>query len=227
MADPVPGEAMATELVDVALVPVGGKQIAVHPQSLQNARLLGMGDIVSRFAIWAVESETNNVGATVTPSDSKNAQTFKATLQRMWARVIRFNDSTNVPLEFSHPIRFMTLVELQTMKNTPFRQLNYILWRMFQTMLGQEGAKLQTFVDAGGIDEITKVIAEVVEFIDTEIGTGAEIGEDTGKYATGEGMPSLSHIGILKPTPLHGEVTVSEPSSAAPPSIPADTPDVP
>ena len=216
---------MMTELVDVPITPTGGAKIDTHPQTLQNRRLLGVGALIAKFALWMIESESNNVGSAIVPKDSKNAQTFKITLDRMWKRVIKYNKSAAGILEFTHPIRFPTLEELQGMANTPFQQLNYLLWDGFQILLGQQGTKLQTFVDSTAIDEFSEWMLELVEFIDVEIGDGTKSGQDDGKFNVGAGMPNLGRLGVISPTPVHGNVSVAEPSSETPPSMPPDSPD--
>ncbi len=215
----------ATELTDIPLIPRGGERISVHIQNLQNRRFLPMADLISRQALWGLECDSANVGATVTPGDSKNTQTFLAAITRAWVRAKKYNNSNSGNLEFSHPVRFMTLQQLQDMPNTPFRQLNYLLWHFFQLILGQEGARLQTFIDSGAIDQIDSVMEEVTEFINTELGDGAVADREQGTFKTGAGMPSYGRLGRLTPTPLTGNVQVDEPSPSTPPELPADSAD--
>ena len=75
------------------------------------------------------------------------------------------------------------------------------------------------------VAEIEKSIAEIIDFIDVEIGDGSAKGEDSGLFNLGAGMPATSRVGILQPTPLHGNVSVSEPTTDAPPDIPPDSAD--
>jgi hypothetical protein len=221
-----PGVPMQTELVDVPLVPIGGKQVMVHPRAIQNLKLLPLADMISRQAIQNLECETNQVGSAVTPFDSQNTQVFKEAIIRLWKRIVKWNTGgAPVPFEWTHKIRFIHELEIQTMPNTPLRQLNYQLFSLFNEMLAVQGASLQAFVDAAGLDRISRAIDEVGEFIDEEIGTGAPSGNDDGKFETGAGMPTTASIGILMPTPLQGESVVAEPSSTPPPKIPPDSPD--
>jgi len=225
MAETPSNNPQATELVDIPLVPRGGEKINTHVQNLQNRRFLPMADLISRQALWGLECDSSNVGATVTPGDSKNTQKFLVALTRAWTRAKKFNNSHSGSLEFSHPVRFMTLQQLQDMPNTPFRQLNYLLWHFFQLVLGQEGARLQTFIDGSAIEQIDAVMEELTEFIGTELGDGAVVDRDQGTFATGAGMPSYGRLGRLTPTPLTSNIHVDEPSAATPPEIPSDSAD--
>jgi len=219
------GTPQTTELVDELLTPTGGKKIPMHPRALQNRRLLPSGAFVSKFVCWMMESETNNVGSSVDPKDASNTQLFKKTLRRMWDRAVKFNrgGGQSTDLEWTHPVSFPTLGALQGMANTPFQQLAYVLWDVFQTLLSHEGSRMQVFIDEAAIDELEDRILEVEEFIDTEIGDGSK--KDGGKFNLGAGMPTMARLGRLVPTPQGGKATVSEPSTAQPPTLPADTAD--
>ena len=227
MADEIlPGSPMRTELQDIPIVPKGGNVVRVHPRATQNVKLLPLLDLIARQAIDNIECETNNLGSAVVPEDAANTQVFKDTLIRMWQRILKWNrGGPAVKFEWTHVIRFPSEVEIQEMPSTPIRQLNYQLFVLFNTVLSTQGASAQAFVDGGGIDQIQQAIDEVTDFIDVEIGTGAPT--SGGKFDTGAGMPETVAIGIVSPTPIQGEATTAEPTSAPPPAMPPDTPDVP
>lgn len=216
---------MVTELVDVPIVPTGGRQIKVNARAVQNRRLLPLAAFIADTAIWMIESESNNVGSALDPTDVKNVQKFKNSMLRIWDRTKRFNrGGGNTSLEVTHPTAFPDLSELQSMANTPMKQLAYVLWDTYNTMLQHQGSKLQVFIDADAIDAIDSRLEELVDYVDVEFGTGEPTSD--GKFNTGAGMPNLSRVGRVTPSPMGGSVSVSEPSSATPPTTPGDQPDV-
>ena len=225
MADP--GTPMRTELVDIPLVPKGGRVVRVHPRATQNIKLLPILDLVARQGITNLECGTNNLGSEVIPEDSVNTNVFMSALKRMWTRAKKWNrGGPAVKFEWTHVIRFPSEIEIQEMPNTPLRQFNYLLFTFFNTILSTQGASAQAFIDAPAITEIDKSIEELDEFVTIELGTGKPTEDNSGVFETGEGMPNTTVIGIMSPNPLQGEATVHEPTSEPPPAIPPDTADV-
>lgn len=227
METPTPGASMMTETIIKPVTPEGGLAIDLTPATVQNRRLLAVADMVSHNTLWLIESESNNVGSIKDPKDVKNLQSYKASLERTWARTKKYNrGGGDTSYENTHPIAFPSMGVLQSMPNTPLRQLAYLNWNLFRTLLEKQGSKMQVFVDGSAIDDIDTAIAEIVEFIDTELGTGEKDADNPGKYDTGQDWPDLSRVGRIVPTPMGGLVHVGEPSAGTPPTVPTDTADI-
>ena len=224
---PTPGLSMTTETVINAITPRGGERVSLVPGTIQNRKLLPLADQVAHCTIWLLECETNNVGSVKDPKDVKNLVAYKETLRRTWDRIKKYNrGGGDTIIEITHPIAFVGLSELQKMPNTPGRHLAYLNWNLYCTLLEKQGSRMQVFVDSAAIKDIDDAISEIEHCIDTEFGTGDAVPEKPGEFSTGENWPDFGRTGLVTPTPMGGNVAYSEPSSAAPPSVPPDSPDV-
>lgn len=226
MAEQTPGPSMRTELDIKPVTPVGGEALPFTPGTIQNRKLLPLADLVTHNTIWLVESESNNVGSVKDPKDCANLTTYAATLRRLWDRTKKFNrGGGDTQYEVTHPIGFVAMGVIQSMPNTPARQLAYLNWHLFRTMLEKQGSTLQVFIDEAAIKDIEEGIKEIEEFVRVEFGTGEAKEGGSGLFETGELWPDFSRAGRIVPAPMGGFVQVGEPSAAAPPKVPPDSPD--
>lgn len=220
-----PGLSTITETVSTTVVPIGGNVINVTPSTVQNRKLMPLADLVSQNTLWLLECESNNVGSVKDPKDVINLNAYVATLLRQWERTKKNNrGGGDTQFETTHGIAFAALGELQGMPNTPCRHLAYLNWHLFRTLLEKQGSKMQVFIDATAIDDISSAILEIEEFIADEFGDG--VATTNGKFNTGFEWPDFSRLGTTKPSLTSSTIVLSEGSSAPPPATPSDTPDI-
>ena len=223
MAETTPPVGMITNLSVTPAVVYPGREVSVTPSVAQNRKIVSLSGECCVFAIFLIESRSNNVSSILDPKDVVTINDWYSSFSREWARAIKFNrGGGGNRYEETYPVVFPTLEELQKMHNTPVRRLANLVNDLYQMLVTSQSASLQSYVSENVENEVNEMLVEIKDYIDTELGTGLK---EEGRFNLGAKHPDFSRIGELSPSPV-GATYRSEPSSAVPPTLPNDVPDI-
>jgi len=217
---------MVTNLQLEAQVIKGGESIAVFNWTLCNAHLHQICEVMSRLQMAMLEMDSNNSTGIMIGTDAESIAAEWARVKYEWNLAKQFRNLAPAAQEKMYNILCITDNEQLRTVNVKCRRAVQAVSTLLNKIVFSDSAKLQYGIGDADIKKVEAHMAYIDKVLADYVGDGT-VDAQTGNINTGMAVPAFEFLGTLTPPLNLNQVTVSEPSPAAPDVPVADAPDTP